>query len=403
MPLSDATLRYAEELTTALLGLDALYAREQGKDPFSGDADIDRLVVLNMSTTHRPDAFASYFDAQARFGELRDAAAALPEADRQVYYRQTCGSAISFATWREEGLPFERQLTGFLHVPAAPPEPDELDAIHTAMRPVLRDLGFDGGVEPGVKAWEARTSVPADKVEDVLNDLMSQAWDLTAERMAIPAGKSDGMRVETVRDVPYNAMCDYKRRLVRLNLDPVLTMAGLRHLAVHEGCPGHYVQFKRREAGYAAGTSPADVLLSVVNTASSTPFEGIADAGMAIIGWDVGADDRLGALLTRYRSGLAARAAWRLHGEGWSPAAVRDELLADALTGGEAWVDSRMRFISADDRAVLIWSYWHGEPSVSALWARVADRPEAHPAYFDFLYDRMHSRESLALFEAPSA
>ena len=199
--------------------------------------------------------------------------------------------------------------------------------------------------------------MPPVAVAGTLNDLLSDAWDRTVERMEIPAGKRDGMRVETVRGVPYNAMCDDARRLIRLNLDPTLTLFGLRHPAVHEGYPGHSVQFRRREAEYAAGRVPADALLSVVNTASSSVFEGIADAGLDPIGWQTEPDDRVGALLARYRSGIGTRAAWRLHAEGWPPQRVRDGLLQDALVGGEGWVDTRMRFVSADDRAALIWSY----------------------------------------------
>ena len=109
------------------------------------------------------------------------------------------------------------------------------------------------------------------------------------------------MRVVTVTGVPYNARCDYSTRTIELNIDPIYTYEGLRHLAVHEGYPGHYVQFKLREAGYYAGTAPADGLLSLVNTASSSPFEGIADNGLHVLGWNTSDDDRLSALISRYR------------------------------------------------------------------------------------------------------
>jgi hypothetical protein len=194
-------------------------------------------------------------------------------------------------------------------------------------------------------------------------------------------------------------MCDYSRRLIRLNVDPTLTRPGLRHLAVHEGYPGHYVQFKRREVAYAEGRAPADVLLSVINTASSPPFEGIADAGMAVIGWHTAADDRLAHLLTRYRAGLGTRAAWRLHAENASPNDVRAELLRDGLVGGEGWVDARMRYLTGQTRSALIWSYWAGEPAVLPVWDRVRDRPERHSAYFAYVYDRMHSNDSIAMFD----
>lgn len=397
--LSDATLRYAEEVAAALLGLDALYGAERGKDAAAG-ANIERLVVLNLSTGLVPEAFADYADARRRFGELAAGAAALPEADRRLYYRQACESAIAFATWRDAGLSFPEQIAGFLHVPAAPAGEAALAALREAMRKVLGELGYAGDLPARFAAWEARQRVPPDEVEGVLTGLLDEAWDRTAERFGIPAEKADGMRVETVRGVPYNAMCDFDRRLIRLNVEPTLTRPGLKHLAVHEGYPGHYLQFIRRQVGYAAGRVPADALLSVVNTASSSTFEGIADVGMDMIGWASEPDDRLAALLARYRSGLGTRAAWRLQAEGWAPDRVRDELLRDALTGGEGWVAARLRFVSAPDRAALIWSYWWGEPSVATVWARVRDERARWPEYVSYVYDRMHSPQSVGMFGA---
>ena len=396
--LSDATMDYGEGFATALLGLDALYAAEQTAGGGAIGDDIERLVVLNMSTTHRPDAFADYDAAIARFTELARAVDALPEPDRRRYYRQAAESAVAFATWRSAGLPFPEQIGRFLHIPAEPASEVELDALRGEMRTLLTEMGYSGDLSRQAADWEARQRVPADEVQDVLMGLMSEAWDRTVAVMDIPAEKSDGMKIRTVSGAPFNARCDFTNRIVDLNIDPTLTLPTLRHLAVHEGYPGHYVQFIRRQVAYAEGRGPADNLLSVVNTASSTPFEGIADVGLSVIGWDQSPDDRLGVLLSRFRSGIGTRAAWRLHAEGWGADRVRDELARDALVGGEGWVAGRMRFIARHDRAALIWSYWQGEPSVGAAWAKVADRREAWPAYFGFLYDRMHSAETAGMF-----
>ena len=396
--LSDRTLEYGEGFATALLGLDALYAAEQSADGSDIGDDIERYVVLNMSTTHVPDAFTGYDDAIARFGELATAADGLEEPDRRRYYRQAAESAVAFATWRTAGLPFPEQIARFLHIPAEPASEAQLDGIRGEMRTLLTEMDYHGDLARQAADWEDRQRVPPDEVEGTLTELMSEAWDRTVAVMAIPADKSDGMRIRTVSGAPFNARCDFTNRTVDLNIDPVLTMPSLRHLAVHEGYPGHYVQFIRRQVAYAEGRGPADNLLSVVNTASSTPFEGIADVGLSVIGWDQSPDDRFGELMSRYRSGIGTRAAWRLHAEGWSPEQVRDELARDAMVGGEGWVDGRMRFISRHDRAALIWSYWQGAPAVAAAWAKVADRPEVWPAYFDYLYDRMHSAETAGMF-----
>jgi hypothetical protein len=240
--------------------------------------------------------------------------------------------------------------------------------------------------------------VPRDEIVATLESLLDEAWDRTAELIDIPAEKADYMRVTPISGVPFNAQCDFASRQIRLNIDPILTVPSLRHLAVHEGCPGHYLQFKRRQASYLAGESPADGLLSVVNTASSSPFEGIADYGLTVIDWDRDLDGKLASVLARHRSGIATRAAWRLHEQQWDPTQVRDELRRDALVGGEGWVDNRMRFISRPDRSALIWSYWQGEPNVAAPWQTAVSAGADWAAWISFVYDRMHSINSLAMF-----
>ena len=69
------------------------------------------------------------------------------------------------------------------------------------------------------------------------------------------------------------------------------------------------------------GAAPADGLLSVVNTASSCTFEGIADNGLRVLDWIESDDDRFSAddplpLGDRHRCGVAAASAW-LAGCAW--------------------------------------------------------------------------------------
>jgi hypothetical protein len=387
--LSNATLAYAEELTSALLGVDVLYRAEYADD-------IDGIVVLNMSTTHRPEPFSDYAAARERFAELERRAAGLPEPDRQLYYSQFCRSTLAFIRWRAGDLPFTEQVSDFLHVAHAPASDNELDALRGEMRALLLHMGYSSDLAEQCAAWEARNQVPPDEVPGVLAELFDEAWERTAERIEMPAPKSDGMRVTTVSGVPFNARCNYLERLVELNIDPILTRPGLKHLAVHEAYPGHYVQFKLRETWYRRGEAPADGLLSVVNTASSCTFEGIADNGLRMLDWIASDDDRLSALMGRYRAGIGTAAAWRLHALGWPTARVADWLRDSALIGGEGWVDNRMRFIMAPQRCALIWSYWWGEASVAPVWEHVA--PGQRPAFLRFLYGRMHSPQSVALF-----
>ncbi len=388
--ISDQTMAYAEQITTALLGVDALYRQESGEE--------EGLVVVNMSPgRHTPEQFESYSAARQRFSALRVAAAGLPEADRRLYYDQLCHSTLAFMQWREQGLPFTEQLSSFLHVPAEPASEAVLDDLRSRMRDLLNSLGYSGDLRSQFAAWEAKNRVPADEVPGVLSQLLDSAWDRTEARLHIPADKSDGMQVIPVTGAAFNARCDYLHRKIELNVDPILTRQGLKHLTVHEAYPGHYVQFKLRETWYSQGQSPADGLLSVVNTASSSTFEGIADNGMTLLEWVENDDDRLQSLLGRYRSGIVTSAAWRLHALGWPVEKVTAWLRSQTLAGGEGWVAGRMRFISAPARAVLIWSYWWGEACVTPAYLQAP--PQRRSEFLQYLYGRMHSNQTVAMFQ----
>ena len=391
MVASDRTLAYGRQAAEALLGLDALYRQES--------RDGEGLVVLNMDTAGDLTVcpFPTYRDAGEAFARLKEESAGLPEEDRRIYYDQLCRSTLSFIRWRQEGLSFQSQLGGFLHVPVEPASELELAGLGRDLRNLLNGMGYSGDLAAQCSAWEDRNRVPADEVEDVLNGLLGEAWDRTEERlMEIPAPKEDGMRVSAVSDVAFNARCDYLGRTIELNIGPTLTRPGLKHLAVHEGYPGHYLQFRLRETLYRKGTAPADVLLSVVNTASSSVFEGIADAGMEMTDWVGTDDDRVLGLLNRHRAAIGTGAAWRLHALGRPKEEVADWLRSQSLVGGEGWVANRMGFISAPSRAVLIWSYWWGEQVVAPAWRRIP-RGRRRDFLF-FLHGRMHSNTTVGMF-----
>lgn len=392
--LSDSTLHYAEEMTGALLGVDRL-VRQEG-----GDQD-DGLVVVNMDPGRVPTAFADFEQAESTLLDLKERAAELPEPDRRRYYDQLCASTLSLLHWRQGRLTFAEQISGFLHVPPEPVSDAELDQLQRALHTLLQEMGYDGALGPAAQAWETRNRVPPDEIAGTLQGIMDEAWDRTVERMEIPAPRSDAMQVRTVSGAAFNARCDYLQRTVELNIDPILTYQSLKHLAVHECYPGHYVQFKLRETWYHQGTAAADGLLSIVNSASSSPFEGIADNGLYVIDWATTDDDRLSALLGRYRSGLGTAAAWRLHALGWSEPDTELWLRERALIGGEGWAANRIRFIRAPQRAALIWSYWWGGLCVQPVWAR--QPAERRSAFLQYLYGRMHSPQTVAMFDASTS
>jgi hypothetical protein len=391
--LSDRTLDYGSRAARALLGLDSLYRAESG--------DRDGLVVVNLDREGRflPETFAGYDEVRKRFEELREDAAHLPEPDRRTYYGALCHSSLAFVAWRQQRLGFTSQIGDFLHVPGEPASEAEIAGLRRELQSLLDGMGYRGTLEDQCAAWEEQARIPKEAVPGIAEELMAQAWERTEKLlMKIPAPRSDGMRLVPVSGVAYNARCDYLHRTVELNVDPVLTRPGLKHLVAHECYPGHYLQFKLRETWERQGRAAADGLLSVVNTASSSVFEGIGDAGILMLDWFEDENDYVQSKMTRYRAGIATQAAWQLHALGWSEDRVADALRQRTLVGGEGWVQNRIRFIAAPARAVLIWSYWWGERVVEPAFLSAG--AERRAEFLEFLYGRMHSNATLSLFPA---
>lgn len=389
--LSKETISFSKKLTPIILAVDALFTAETGEE--------DGLVVQRLPSAEKYEAapLSRYEDAYDQLITLKLEVPSLPEPDRRCYYDQMCSSLLAFITWRTRGLPFADQITQFIHVPAQPASDEDLDHLRSNIRRLLTQMGYSGDLVNQCAAWEEHVRVPADEVPGVFEDLMDEAWNRAEKYLFnIPADKSDRMKVVPVTGVHFNAMCSYAERKIFLNVDPILTRPGLKHLAAHEGIPGHYLQFKMRETGLLAGTGAADSSLSVVNTAGASVFEGIGDNGLRMLNWIDSDDDRVQGYMNRYRAGIVTGAAWRMHALGWSAEKVVDWLRNQSLVGGEGWIANRMGFISAPSRAVLIWSYWWGEAVVAPVWENV---PDVHRAEFlQFMYDRVHSNDSLAMY-----
>ncbi len=387
--LSDQTIAFSVRVARATMGVDALYRKETGLTDLH-----DGLVVLNMSGV-RPEAYENYQAAQAHLAELAQAALALPEPDRRLYYAQACTSLWSFCQWRRGGLDaMDSQIGTFLHVDPAPAAQAELDAYQAELYRMLGEAGYDGDLKQRIDAWEQKNLAPADEVQGRMDELMAEARQRTGEILPLPEG--DEYHCETVASGPFNASSDYGNRRVIINTAPVLTVQKLKHLVCHEVYPGHFMQFTLRRQAWEQGTGGLDGTLSVCNHSSSSTFEGIADCGIRFLDWDEGVDDRISALISVIQSALGTAASYRMHTLGWESGRVEDFLRQNAPGGGQGWVDNRMRFISDPARSALIWSYWRGDGGVFPVWERVEKNDR--PRFYTYIYNRLHTVQSLQLF-----
>jgi len=387
--LSKSTLRFGEKLCAATLGIDLLYRKE-----ISALKRSDGLVVLNMGSV-LAEAFSNYEEARGFLASLAREALCLPEEDRRLYYTQACLSLDSFCAVRLGFLPrLFSQIGLFLPVDPASPDDTQLECCKRKIRELLTEMNYTGDLKEQSRQWEVKNTVPADEIQQVMEELMTLAREKTGEILELPEG--DYYHCVTERNCVFNAKSDYKNRSVVVNIDPVLTRPALKHLVCHECYPGHFMQFSLRQRLYEKGVAAADGLLSVVNHSSSAVFEAIGDAGIEFIDWVENDDDRVNALFTELKAMLSAAASYRLHGLGWPEAKVMDWLRSQALVGGEGWIAGRMKFIQEPARSALIWSYWRGGLGMFGVWKRIPSGKRAE--FFDYLYGRLHTVQSLQLF-----
>jgi hypothetical protein len=381
--LTPDTVRYSERLTHAYRGLDALHRAANPSDPWG-------IVVLDMGESRPTTTFSDWASADRAFERLAAEAADLAEADRSQYYRDLCRSARTVIAWNLGGVPLAEQVSGFLATEPRPASEAELDAARSDLAAELAQAGYGGSLSEAASAWEADVRVAPEDLVATMTALMGEASERAAAVFDLPMPPLP--EVTLVRGAAFNARCDYANGVVELNADPVITLGDLRHLVVHEVIPGHCLQFATRAQAYREGWGGADGLLSLVKSAGSPLFEGVADAGNELIGWTE-PTDRVTALVGRVRSGIGTVAAWGLHYDGWTVDQARTYLREHALTGGAGWVENRLGYIAPRGRGAHVWSYWLGERHLRPIYRQRTGATDG--TFLRQIYGRMHSLASL--------
>jgi len=386
--LSDESLRFGEELATITLSIDALDRRLN-----TYDDDADGLVVINMGW-NKVREFESYAEARAALAELAKKTFSLPEPDRRLYFLQACVSLDSFCAFQMGELPGLMDQVGmFLHADCAPVSDAYLEARCAQLQACFDAMGYKGSLKEMTAKWEAENRVPRDQVRDTMLSLMKEARAKTGEFLPLPEAE---YTCEVCSGGAFSARSDYDHLRVIVNIDPNYTLQALKHLVGHEAYPGHYMQFTLRRVYFEKGFGSADGLLSVCNHSSSSTFEGIADMGTRMMGWNTTPDDKVFEILSDMKSAMGTASSFQMNVLHWTKDQIRDYMMKWPMLGGEGAVRSRLNFVGSSDRAALIWSYWRGDQAVSSVLDRVA--PEDMDRYLDYIYGRLHTPASLQLF-----
>lgn len=379
------------DLTRITLGIDQLY-RQQNTG--SGVLDREGLVPVIL-TELEPAPFQNWDEADAALVDLERELSSVSDPLRRAYLSEMLDSLRALIlTFRGESLRYAERVRRCLRVPAQPVSVETLAEYRATIERALRALGYHGSdLTAEIEHWEQDARVPDDQVLPTLQRLLEEASALTTQKMfAFPKGM---LQVVGVRGVPYAAYCDYLGHELQLNLDYSYTVPALKHLACHEGFPGHYVHLAVREQKTRDGSLPSDGALVVTSSASSPLFEGIAENGIYFLDWVEGPADELGMTLSRLRAAARINAAWMIHAEGRS----REEVIRYLETNtfeSRSWAESRLAFLVHPLRAPFIFAYWYGDMAVARVWQRVS--PQRRGEFWSYLYDNMHTPTTLNQF-----
>lgn len=381
-----------KDLAEITAGLDRLYRSRTSADGFLNAEGLIPVAVAPVEAR----TFDSYDAVRAALTALdeRVADADIAPLRRDYILEMTDSLCALMDTFEGRPISFADRLSRQIRIAPGPVDEAILDEYRVVMRDALDELGYrSGDLAADTARWEAERQVPPEQVIERLADLTREARERTARFMYDLS--AEWIEPVGVTDKPFSAYCDYPGRKVLLNLDFPYTIYDLKHLAAHEAFPGHLVHLGLREIYVRDGVMPLDGAQVVTSSASSALFEGIADNGMAFIGWTDTPDDQMAVNLQRLRSALRCNAAWMRHAEGRTMEEIVP-VIAAASFQSEETVGGRLAFLNHALRAPFVYAYWAGERAVDAVWQTVA--PDERARFWESLYGQMHTPATIACF-----
>ena len=152
------------------------------------------------------------------------------------------------------------------------------EAVFAAAHERLEDLlPGNGPVAEQYRRWEDSIRVPSERIEPALAAVIAEARRWTRRLVELPDG--EGVALETVRDEPWLAFCEYLGGLrSRISVNVALPMSALELLvlALHETYPGHHAERCCKESLLVQRSGVLEETIVLVPTPQSVVSEGIA-------------------------------------------------------------------------------------------------------------------------------
>ncbi len=176
-----------------------------------------------------------------------------------------------------DGLPYLEHVTAcFDYRPTRTPETvfeaaaAELDAL----------LPGPGPLATRIAAWDDRHTVPADRIQGVVDALLPDFRGRAGALFGLPGGED--LTVSLVRDQPWSGYNWYdggRQSRVDLNLDLPVRAADLLSVLPHETYPGHHLEHAWHEAHLVDDLGRMEASVLGINTPECLLSEGLADLG----------------------------------------------------------------------------------------------------------------------------
>ena len=168
-----------------------------------------------------------------------------------------------------------------------------------AIADLERVLPGDGPLAERMAAWDARFTIPPDRLREVIDALLPGFRERARALFGLPDGER--LEVSLVRDQPWSGYNWYDgglRSRVEINTDLPTRAADLLGVLPHETYPGHHLEHAWHEAHLVEGAGRLEASVLCINAPECLLSEGLADLGRRFA---VPAADEVDLLVEVYR------------------------------------------------------------------------------------------------------
>ena len=251
--------------------IDAYYGRPEWQAEARAEAAATTLPQL----AERTAALAARIGAVEAFTSYP---AGSIEARRSGFLAaQLTAAATRLRMMQGERLSFAEEAQGLF---AVTPEIRPLSSYDPVIARIDRLLPGTAPLNERVEAFQARFTIPADRLDAVMRAAIAECRRRSAEHIAVPAEEQFTLEFVTGKSWSgYNYYQGNYRSLIQINTDLPIRIGRAVDLGCHEGYPGHHVYNVLLERNLARGRNWVEYSVYPLYSPQSLIAEGSANYG----------------------------------------------------------------------------------------------------------------------------